>query len=78
MAVNLKSKKFIITDNQFRLTSVFTIVEMLACAHTLNVSFGFFAIFRTVSKVKGKGCFVLKFCTLKILIEKEIYISFMP
>ena len=77
MAINLQSKQLIINHNQFRLTSVLTTVWMHACQHTFDVSFGSLAIFRTVSKVKGKGCFGLKFCTFKILFEKEIYISYM-
>ena len=84
--INIQSKQSIIIPivrSQFRLTSAlatFFDACLVTLAHVLSTSLQFvsFAIFRTVSKVRGKGCFGKKFCTFKIRSEWEIYISDIP
>ena len=86
MDLNIQSKQSIINSivhSQFRLASAFaTIFDacLVTFAHILATYplFVSFAIFRTVSKVKEKGCFSKTFCKFKILFEWEIYISYIP
>ena len=86
MDINIQSKQSIINSivhSQFRLASAFaTFFDacLVTFAHIISMSplFVSFAIFRTVSKIKEKGCFRKKICKFKILFEWEIYISYIP
>ena len=62
------SQLFIVNSDQLQLSPPF-LMCLVTLTRTLLTSllFGFFAIFRTVSKVKKKVCFGKKFCTFKIL-----------
>ena len=77
MDINTQSKQSIIISivhSQFRLTSAFaTFFDacLVTLAHIPSMSplIASFAIFRTVSKVKEKGCFGKKFCKFEILLN---------
>ena len=80
--INIQSKQSIIHHSQliqisFSFRHLFWRI-LVTFAHMISTSplFVSFAIFRTVSKVKEKECFGKKFCKFKILLEWEIYISY--
>ena len=84
MDINIQSKQSIINsiaDSQFRLTSAFVTFFDTCLVTFAHILFSFpkfvsFAVFRTVSKVKEKGCFGKTFCKFKTIFEWEIYISY--
>ena len=77
MDINIQPRKSIINSNvhsQFRLTCTFATffdecLVTLARIFSMSPQFVAFAILRTVSKVKEKGCFGKKLCKFKIYFE---------